>query len=57
MRKIFSDAVKFCVIVAIAAAVCMFAGLCVTLLWNAQAGISVFLFGTLLGCLAMGTFD
>jgi len=57
MRKIFSDAVKFCVIVAIAAVVSMFVGLCVTLLWNAQAGICVFLFGGMLMCLVMGALD
>ncbi len=57
MKKIIWDAVKFCIIVVIASAICLTAGLAVMLWWNFQAGVSVFLFGTLLLCLALGAFD
>ena len=56
MKNFVKSSISFLLIVLFSAVVCMVVGLAVCTLWSCQAGVSVFFFGTLLMCLALGAF-
>ena len=57
MKNFVKSSISFLLIVVFSAVVCMVLGLAVCTLWSLQAGVSVFVFGTLLMCLALGALD
>lgn len=57
MKKFIKSSISFLLIVLFSAIVCMIAGLAVCTLWSCQAGVSVFFFGSILMCVALGAFD
>jgi hypothetical protein len=57
MKNFVKSSIAYLLMVLFSAVVCMVVGLAVCTLWSCNAGVSVFFFGTLLMCLALGALD